>query len=115
VAPSAKLNLRASNTSASEPLALQRHFVNAVRFHAYMQVADWAPKIESIVGWFGQLQDVDVEGVAPAVRAEVEASTGLRADVPQQLEGMQETLMQAAPDKEGDFVRVPKTITVADG
>lgn len=37
-----------------------------------LQVADWGPKIESIVEWFGQLQEVDVEGVPPALQADVE-------------------------------------------
>lgn len=36
------------------------------------EVADWGPKIESIVEWFGQLQEVDVEGVPPALQADVE-------------------------------------------
>lgn len=50
------------------------------------QVKDWAPKIEGIVEWFGQLQEVDVEGVPPALRAEVETENFLRADTPVQYE-----------------------------
>ena len=43
---------------------------------------DWAPKIEGIVDWFGQLQEVDVEGVPPALRAEVDSDNCLREDEP---------------------------------
>lgn len=45
------------------------------------QVADWDPKISRIVDWFGQLQAVDVEGVAPAVHAH-DARGALRPDEP---------------------------------
>ena len=31
-------------------------------------MADWGPKIASVVQWFGQLAEVDVEGVPPALR-----------------------------------------------
>ncbi len=51
-----------------------------------LQVKDWAPKIEGIVEWFGQLQEVDVEGVPPALRAEVETENFLREDLPRQYE-----------------------------
>ena len=51
-----------------------------------LQVKDWAPKIEGIVEWFGQLQEVDVEGVPPALRAEVEAENFLREDTQREYE-----------------------------
>jgi Asp-tRNA(Asn)/Glu-tRNA(Gln) amidotransferase C subunit len=53
-------------------------------FLLFLQVKDWAPKIEGIVDWFGQLQEVDVEGVPPALRAEVETENFLREDEPRQ-------------------------------
>lgn len=76
-------------------------------------MADWGPKIEGIVEWFGQLQEVDVEGVPPALRADVEGEGALRADVPQQFEG-QAGMLSQAPDRNGLFVRVPKIATGAD-
>lgn len=33
------------------------------------QAAEWGPKIDSIVAWFGNLQAVNIEGVPPALRA----------------------------------------------
>jgi len=54
---------------ATPPPALTR----AVRLLSpHLQVADWGPKIENIVEWFGQLQEIDVEGVPPALQADVE-------------------------------------------
>lgn len=54
--------------------------------HPCGQVKEWSPKIEGIVDWFGQLQEVDVEGVPPALRAEVENENFLRKDLPRQYE-----------------------------
>lgn len=77
------------------------------------EVADWGPKIEGIVEWFGQLQGVDVEGVPPALRADVEAAPALRPDVVTRHVAGSDLLQQAA-DREGPFVRVPKIATAAD-
>ncbi|PSC73462.1 glutamyl-tRNA(Gln) amidotransferase subunit chloroplastic mitochondrial [Micractinium conductrix] len=77
------------------------------------EVADWGRKIEGIVEWFGQLQEVDVEGVPPALRADVEGASTLRPDeVVRRAAG--EDLLQQAADREGPFVRVPKIATAAD-
>jgi aspartyl-tRNA(Asn)/glutamyl-tRNA(Gln) amidotransferase subunit C len=76
-------------------------------------VAEWGPKLEGIVEWFGQLQEVDVEGVPPALRADVEGQSSLRADQPRRY-ASQEEMLQQAPDREGAFVRVPKIATAAD-
>ena len=48
------------------------------------EVAEWGPKIESIVQWFGQLQNVDLEGVPPALRADVDGSNAFREDAPRE-------------------------------
>jgi Asp-tRNA(Asn)/Glu-tRNA(Gln) amidotransferase C subunit len=45
------------------------------------EVAEWGPKIERIVEWFGQLQQIDLEGVPPALRADVDDGDFLRDDV----------------------------------
>ena len=82
-------------------------------FPTVLQVADWGPKIEGIVDWFGQLQEVDVEGVPPALRADVEGQDVLRPDEPRRY-AHQAEMLQQAPDREGPFVRVPKIATAAD-
>ncbi|KAI8473037.1 MAG: tRNA-binding protein [Monoraphidium minutum] len=76
------------------------------------EVADWEPKINSIVDWFGQLQAVDVEGVKPAIHARDDGSV-LRADEPATYPAREELLAQV-PAMEGSFVRVPKIATGQD-
>ncbi|KAK9810403.1 hypothetical protein WJX72_010188 [[Myrmecia] bisecta] len=73
------------------------------------EVAEWEPKIAEIVGWFGQLQAVDVEGVEPALRADVDVGNRLREDVPHHYAD-RETLIEGAPQKEGPYIKVPKTL-----
>ena len=50
------------------------------------EAAAWGPKIEGIVEWFGQLQEVDLEGVPPALRANLEDGNALRADESREFE-----------------------------
>ena len=83
-------------------------------------MADWGPKIEAIVDWFGQLQAVDVEGVPPALRADTADGDGadahgmpLRADEARRYPD-QAAMLEQVPDREGAFVRVPKIATAAD-
>lgn len=74
---------------------------------------EWGPQVGGILEWFGQLQRVDVEGVPPALRAEVETENFFRADEPEAFEA-QEELLRQVPAREGAFVRVPKIATAAD-
>ncbi|PNH03465.1 Glutamyl-tRNA(Gln) amidotransferase subunit C, chloroplastic/mitochondrial [Tetrabaena socialis] len=71
------------------------------------EAADWAPKINSVLDWFGQLQSVDVKGVAPAIHAFSEGNR-LRADEPRLYDDRAQLLSQA-PQLENSYVRVPKT------
>lgn len=54
-----------------------------------------------------------MEGVPPALRADVEGETPLRPDAVHSCEALGEMLAQAA-DREGAFVRVPKIATGSD-
>jgi len=76
------------------------------------EVADFSPKINSILDWFGQLQAVDVSGVPPAIHVS-ERGTPLRQDQPHTYEARAQLLAQA-PSTDGAYVRVPKTTTGAD-
>lgn len=71
------------------------------------EVKDWEPKINSILEWFGQLQDVDVSGIEPAIRADIHADNVLRDDVAVECESREE-LMAGVPEKENAYVKVPK-------
>ncbi|ESR63992.1 glutamyl-tRNA(Gln) amidotransferase subunit C [Citrus sinensis] len=37
------------------------------------EVEEFAPKIRQVIDWFGQLQDVDLDSVDPALRADLSA------------------------------------------
>lgn len=78
------------------------------------EAADWQGKIGSVIDWFGQLQAVDVEGVAPASRPAFGAGDAdglaLRADEVHDYEGA-EGLLAQAPARDGDFVKVPRIVT----
>jgi len=52
------------------------------------EAAEWGPKIEGILDWFGELQQIDLEGVPPALRADLEDSSHLREDNPQKFEAL---------------------------
>lgn len=71
------------------------------------QVKDWEPKLQSILQWFSQLQQADVTGVEPAVRADINADSTLRDDIPEECDSRVE-LMAEVPDRENAYVKVPK-------
>mmetsp|Transcript_40230 Transcript_40230/g.89310 ORF Transcript_40230/g.89310 Transcript_40230/m.89310 type:complete len:347 (+) Transcript_40230:29-1069(+) len=77
------------------------------------EVADWEPKINSIVDWFGQLQQVDVSNVQPAIHA-AEDTNVLRRDEPRSYFARAELLAQA-PATEKNYVKVPKVGTGSNG
>lgn len=77
-------------------------------------------QIERIVDWFGALQEIDVSGVDPALKATVESEeqgpdgiSNLRSDTPSRYEHAQDMLKQVPDDCMSDegFVLVPKTTT----
>lgn len=77
------------------------------------EAANWTPKINGILDWFGQLQAADVAGVQPAIHAYSEGSR-LRPDEPQPYRSRADLLGQAAQTEKGYF-RVPKTGTSDSG
>jgi aspartyl-tRNA(Asn)/glutamyl-tRNA(Gln) amidotransferase subunit C len=72
------------------------------------QAAEWQPKINSVIDWFGQLQQIDLSGVQPAIHGtEASQLNMLRADQPMLNEERQQVLAMA-PSVENGYVRVPK-------
>jgi aspartyl/glutamyl-tRNA(Asn/Gln) amidotransferase C subunit len=71
-----------SSSSEIEPPNVQTLAQLAQVGISEQEAAEWGPKIASIVEWFGQLQQVDLEGVPPAVRADVGDANLLRPDQP---------------------------------
>eukprot|EP00245_Coleochaete_scutata_P006192 TRINITY_DN20403_c0_g1_i1.p1 TRINITY_DN20403_c0_g1~~TRINITY_DN20403_c0_g1_i1.p1 ORF type:complete len:160 (+),score=18.20 TRINITY_DN20403_c0_g1_i1:23-502(+) len=74
------------------------------------QAADWSPKIGSIVDWFSQLQEIDVEGIPPATRAGGgEEGNVMRVDTPHDFTERAE-MLAAVPNMEGPYLKVPKIL-----
>ncbi|BAZ44403.1 glutamyl-tRNA(Gln) amidotransferase subunit C [Chondrocystis sp. NIES-4102] len=66
-------------------------------------------QLNSILGYFEQLSELDTTDVAPTTRA-IETSNITRPD---QLVPFpdKEALLKAAPEQQGEFFRVPKILT----
>ena len=69
-------------------------------------IATYTGQLERILDYVDQLQAVDTEGVPPTTRA-VEVVNVTRADTVVPTE-VREDLLAQAPQREGDFFRVPK-------
>ncbi|XP_052211354.1 glutamyl-tRNA(Gln) amidotransferase subunit C, chloroplastic/mitochondrial [Diospyros lotus] len=72
------------------------------------EIEEFAPKIQQVVDWFGQLQAVDLESIQPAIRADTE-SENLRGDVPETFEN-REAMVASIPSYEEPFIKVPKVL-----
>ncbi|TGG90135.1 MAG: Asp-tRNA(Asn)/Glu-tRNA(Gln) amidotransferase subunit GatC [Aphanocapsa feldmannii 277cV] len=72
------------------------------------RIATYSDQLETILDYVAHLQAVDTEGVPPTTRA-VEVVNVTRADrvSPTQV---REELLDLAPLREGDFIRVPRII-----
>ncbi|UBF26790.1 Asp-tRNA(Asn)/Glu-tRNA(Gln) amidotransferase subunit GatC [Kovacikia minuta CCNUW1] len=65
-------------------------------------------QLSSILEYFDQLSELDVSGVEPTTRA-IDVSNVTRPDYLQPYPE-REAILDCAPDREGDFFRVPKII-----
>ena len=72
------------------------------------QVAPLQAQLNGILGWIDQLNEVDVEGVAPLTGA-ADIALRLRADVVTD-GGIAEQVLANAPDRAGPFFTVPKVV-----
>ncbi|XP_019263764.1 PREDICTED: glutamyl-tRNA(Gln) amidotransferase subunit C, chloroplastic/mitochondrial-like [Nicotiana attenuata] len=72
------------------------------------QVEEFAPKIQQVIDWFGQLQAVDLQSIEPALRADTEGDN-LRNDIPEKFEN-REALISAVPSFEEPYIKVPKVL-----
>ena len=72
------------------------------------QIATYTTQLERILDYVGHLQQVDTEGGPPTTRA-VEVVNVTRADVVEATT-IREDLLNQAPQREGDFYRVPKIL-----
>ncbi|XP_076928195.1 glutamyl-tRNA(Gln) amidotransferase subunit C, chloroplastic/mitochondrial-like [Bidens hawaiensis] len=72
------------------------------------EAEEFAPKIQQVVDWFGQLQDVDLQSVEPAIRPDTEAGS-FREDSPETFDN-REAIIAAIPSYEEPYIKVPKVL-----
>ena len=72
------------------------------------KIATYTHQLERILDYVDHLQSVDTEGVPPTTRA-VEVVNVTRDDVVVPTD-VREQLLDEAPQREGDFFRVPKIL-----
>ncbi|MCC0179700.1 Asp-tRNA(Asn)/Glu-tRNA(Gln) amidotransferase subunit GatC [Waterburya agarophytonicola K14] len=70
-------------------------------------------QLNSILGYFDQLSELDTTDVQPTTRA-IETSNITRADELTPFPDKEE-LLKAAPEQQGEFFRVPKIISSDEG
>ena len=80
---------------------------------ARLQLSDevietFTPQLEKIIDFVAQLEEIDTTNVAPTTRA-VEVVNVCREDVVNTTD-VREELLDLAPEREGDFYRVPKIL-----
>ena len=73
------------------------------------EVLVYADQLQEILGYIEQLQKVDTTDIPPTTRA-VEVVNVLREDLAELTETREE-LLDLAPNREGDFFRVPKILS----
>ena len=72
------------------------------------EVQAYTSQLEKILGYFQQLEEVDTTNVLPTTRA-VEVVNVVRDD-DMTTTNVREELLDQAPQREGDFFRVPKIL-----
>lgn len=72
------------------------------------EIARLQAELGSILGWIEQLNELDVEGVAP-ISGVGQAALRMRADVVTD-GGKTEAVLSNAPDRAGPFYSVPKVV-----
>ena len=72
------------------------------------KITTYANQLERILDYVSHLESIDTEGVLPTPRA-VEVVNVTRADAVEAPE-VREELLDLAPQREGDFFRVPRIL-----
>ncbi|MFO0139567.1 MAG: Asp-tRNA(Asn)/Glu-tRNA(Gln) amidotransferase subunit GatC [Cyanobacteriota bacterium] len=72
------------------------------------KITTYASQLERILDYVSHLESIDTEGVLPTTRA-VEVVNVTRADAVEATE-VREELLNLAPQREGDFFRVPRIL-----
>lgn len=97
-----------NSPSSLEPPDLPRLAATARISLTPQEIEEFTPKIRQVVDWFGQLQDVELQSVEPALRADTDGDQ-LREDVPETFDN-REALISSVPSYEEPFIKVPKVL-----
>nr|AFK34030.1 unknown [Lotus japonicus] len=73
------------------------------------QVDEFAPKIQQVIEWFGQLQSVDLQSVEPSLRAESE--NYLRENAPETFDS-RDAMIASVPSYEEPYIKVPRVLSM---
>ena len=72
------------------------------------QIETYTSQLEEILSYVDQLQEIDTKDVPPTTRA-VEVVNAMREDLVE-VKSSREEILNQAPQREGDFFRVPKIL-----
>ena len=72
------------------------------------QIQTYTAQIEEILSYVDQLKEIDTKNVPPTTRA-VEVVNSMREDLVE-VKCSREDILNQAPNREGDFFRVPKIL-----
>ena len=72
------------------------------------QIKTYTEQLEEILSYVDQLQDIDTKNIPPTTRA-VEVVNAMRDDLVE-INSSREDILNQAPQREGDFFRVPKIL-----
>ena len=72
------------------------------------QIEIYTAQLEEILSYIDQLQEIDTENISPTTRA-VEVVNAMREDSVD-VNCSREDILNQAPNREGDFFRVPKIL-----
>ena len=73
------------------------------------QIASYTVELEEILSYVEQLQEIDTKNIPPTSRA-VEVTNVMREDYVE-VTSSREDILDQAPQREGDFFRVPKILS----
>ncbi|CAJ2677468.1 glutamyl-tRNA(Gln) amidotransferase subunit C, chloroplastic/mitochondrial-like [Trifolium pratense] len=73
------------------------------------EVEEFGPKIQQVIGWFGQLQGVDLQSIEPSIRADTE--NNLRDNTPEIFDH-RDAIIASVPSYEEPYIKVPKVLNV---
>ncbi|MBW3041295.1 Asp-tRNA(Asn)/Glu-tRNA(Gln) amidotransferase subunit GatC [Prochlorococcus marinus] len=72
------------------------------------QIETYTSQLEEILSYVDQLQEIDTKNIPPTTRA-VEVVNAMRDDLVE-VNCSREDILNQAPQREGDFFRVPKIL-----